>query len=138
VNQLNRRKPPPRRAEPGFLKPLRPALPTPIVCPTATNEVAMPAQQRRWLNQERATPPSRQQLAERRQQDTIGRAQAGPPDLAPQHLELMPQHQDLKLIRPLRTTKQNQQLEQTANDPVSEGQTLKQQTSRTHLPTLPA
>ncbi len=49
----------------------------------------------------------------------------------------MPQHQDLKLLRPLRTTKQNQQLEQTANDPVSEGQALKQ-TSSTHLPTLPA
>jgi len=50
----------------------------------------------------------------------------------------MPQHQDLKLLRPLRTTKQNQQLEQTADDPVSERQTLKQQTSSTHLPTLPA
>src|SRR5439155_17373128 len=59
-------------------------------------------------------------------------------NLAPQHLQLMPQHQDLKLLRPLRTTKQNQQLEQTANDPVSEGQALKQQTSSTHLPTLPA
>src|SRR6266498_1402598 len=50
----------------------------------------------------------------------------------------MPQHQDLKLLRPLRTAKQNQQLEQTPNDPVSEGQTLKQQTSTTHRPTLPA
>ena len=50
----------------------------------------------------------------------------------------MPQHQDLKLLRPLRTTKQNQQLEQTANDPVSEAQALKQQTSDTHRPTLPA
>ncbi len=49
----------------------------------------------------------------------------------------MPQHQDLKLLRPLRTTTQNQQLEQTADNPVSEGQTLKQQTSNTHLPTLP-
>jgi hypothetical protein len=63
--------------------------------------------------------------------------QAQPPDLAPQHLQLMPQHQDLKLVRPFRTTKENQQLEQTANDPVNKGQTLKQQTSSTHLPTLP-
>jgi hypothetical protein len=47
------------------------------------------------------------------------------------------QHQDLKLLRPLRTTKENQQLEQTANDPVTDGQTVKQQTSSTHLPTLP-
>ena len=82
----------------------------------------MPAQQRRRLNQERPPPP-RQDLAERRQQDTIGRPQARPPDLAPQHLQLMPKHQDLKLLRPLRTTKQNQQLEQTANDPINKGQT---------------
>jgi hypothetical protein len=50
----------------------------------------------------------------------------------------MPQDQDLQLLRPLRTTKENQQLEQTANDPVSERQTLKEQTSSTHLRTLPA
>src|SRR6266511_1434805 len=50
----------------------------------------------------------------------------------------MPQHQDLHLLCPLRTAKQNQQLEQTANDPVSKRQTLKQQTSDTHRPTLPA
>jgi hypothetical protein len=98
----------------------------------------MPAQQRRWLDQERAPPLPRQQLAERRQQDTIGRPQPRPPDLAAQHLQLMPQHQDLKLLRPLRTTKKNQQLEQTANNPVSEGQTPKEQTSSMHLATLPA
>jgi len=60
----------------------------------------MPAQQRRWLDQERPPAP-RQHLAERRQQDTIGRPQTRPPDLPPQHLQLMPQHQDLKLLRPL-------------------------------------
>ena len=88
--------------------------------PAATDEIAVPAQQRRRLDQERPPPLPRQQLAERRQQDTIARAQARPPELAPQHVQLMPQHQDLKLLRPLRTTKQNQQLEQTADDPVSE------------------
>src|SRR6266487_5994582 len=74
----------------------------------------------------------------RRKQHTIGRPQTKPTYLAPQYPQLMPQHQDLKLLRPLRTTKQNQKLEQTANDPVSEAQALKQQTSGTHLPTLPA
>ncbi len=90
------------------------------------------------LDQERHPSRPRHQLAERRQQDTIGRPQTRPPNLAPQHLQLMPQHQDLKLLLPLRTTKQNQQLEQTADDPVTERQALKQQTSGTHLPTLPA
>src|SRR6266508_5721044 len=86
----------------------------------------------------RPPPRLRQQLAERSKQHTIGRPQARPPHLAPQHLQLMPQHQDLKLLRPLRTTKKNQQLEQTASYPVSEGHSLKQQTSDTHRPTLPA
>jgi len=65
----------------------------------------------------------------RRKQHTIGRPQTRPTYRAPQYLQLMPQHQDLKLLRPIRTTKQNQQLEQTASDPVSEAQALKQQTS---------
>src|SRR6266545_2265068 len=115
----------------------RPALPTPIVCPAATDEVTMPAQQCRRLDQNRPPPFAWQQLAERRQQHTICRAQARTPNLAPQHLQFMPQHQDLKLLRPLRTTKENQQLKETANGPVSDGQPLRQQTSSAHLPTLP-
>jgi hypothetical protein len=85
----------------------------------------------------RAPPDGRQQLAERRQKTRSADRRRGPPDLAPQHLQLMPQHQGLKLLRPLRATKRNQQLEQTANQPVSERQSLKQQTSSTHPPTLP-
>jgi hypothetical protein len=44
---------------------------------------------------------------------------------------------NLHLLRPLRTTQENQQLQQTANDPISEEQTLKQQTSSAHPATLP-
>jgi hypothetical protein len=44
----------------------------------------------------------------------IGSPQAGPADLAPQHLQLMPPHEDLDLFRSLRTTKENEKLEQTA------------------------
>jgi len=43
----------------------RPALPTPIVGPAATDKVTMPAQQRRWLDQEHPPPLPRQHLAER-------------------------------------------------------------------------
>src|SRR5205823_1909659 len=63
-----------------------------------------------------------------RQQGTIGRPQARPADLAPQHLQLMPQQEDLDLLRPLRTTKENEKLEQTADHPASEGQPFNQQT----------
>src|SRR6266511_4638883 len=48
----------------------------------------------------------------------------------------MPQHEDLNLLRPLRTTKKNNKLEQTADHPISEGQALKQQTPSTHPSTL--
>ena len=48
----------------------------------------------------------------------------------------MPQHEDLDLLRPLRTTKENEKLEQTADYPVSEGKALKQQTASTHPSTL--
>jgi hypothetical protein len=39
----------------------------------------------------------------------------------------VPQHQDLKLLRPLRPTREDQQLEEPANNPLNEGQALKQQ-----------
>ena len=48
----------------------------------------------------------------------------------------MPQHEDLDLLRPLRATKENEKLEQTADHPVSEGQDLKQQTPSTLRSTL--
>src|SRR5918995_208705 len=116
--------------------PRRPARPSALIRPAAADECPMPAQKCRRLDEERPPSRLRQHLAERRQQGTIGRPQARPADLAPQYLQLMPQHEDLDLLRPLRTTKENEQLEQTADDPVSEGQALKQQTPSTHLSTL--
>ncbi len=96
----------------------------------------MPAEKCRRLDKERPPSRPRQHLAERRQQDTIGRPQARTADLTPQHLQLMPQHEYLDLLRPLRTTKENEKLEQTADHPIREGQALKQQTPSTHLSTL--
>jgi hypothetical protein len=96
----------------------------------------MPAEKCRRLDEDRPPSRLRQHLAERRQQGTISRPQARPADLAPQHHKLMPQHEYLDLLRPLRTTKENEKLEQTANHPISEGQALKQQTPSTHLSML--
>ena len=79
--------------------------------PTAPNELAMPAKKRRRLDEERLSARSRQHLAERRQQGTIGRPQARPSDLTPQHLQLMPKDEDLNLLRPLGATKEHKQLE---------------------------
>jgi hypothetical protein len=96
----------------------------------------MPAEKCRRLDEERPPPRLRQDLAERGQQETVGRPQARPTDLASQHLKLMRQHEDLHLLRPLRTTKENEKLEQTPDHPVSEAKALKQQTLNTHLSTL--
>src|SRR5207247_1246747 len=115
---------------------LRSARPSALIRPAAADEFAMPAQKCRRLDEERPPSRLRKHLAERRQQGTIGRPQARPTDLAPQHLQLMPQHEDLDLLRPLRTTKENEKLEQTADHPISERQALKQQTPSTHLSTL--
>jgi hypothetical protein len=46
-------------------------------------------------------PFPRQQLAERPQERTIGRPQTRPPELPPQYVQLMSQHHDLKLLRPI-------------------------------------
>jgi hypothetical protein len=106
------------------------------IAPAAPNELAMSAKKRRRLDEERLPARSRQRLAERRQQSTIGRPQALPRDLTPQHLQLMPKNEDLHLFRPLAATAQDQQLEQAAKCPVDEGQDRDKQTPSTHPPTL--
>ena len=87
----------------------------------------MPKQQRRRLDKKRPPTRSRQHLAQRREQDAIGRLMARASNLAPEHLQLMSKNEDLNLFRPLVATEENQQLEQTANRPVQKGQDRKQQ-----------
>jgi hypothetical protein len=87
----------------------------------------MPTQQCRRLDEKRPPPRSRQNPAQRRKQDAIGRSKAWASNLAPQHLQLMSKNEDLHLLRPLVATEENEQLEQTANRPVQKGQDRKQQ-----------
>jgi hypothetical protein len=96
----------------------------------------MPAQQRRRLDKQRADP--RQRLVERGEYDTVGWARLRPCDLTAQHLQLVPQKQDLRLLPLLRTSEQEHQLEQSARQPVAEPKDLKQQRASTHAQTLRA
>jgi hypothetical protein len=96
----------------------------------------MPAQQRRRLDQQRTR--TRQRLAERGEHDTVGWARLRPGDLTPQHLQLVPQQQDLDLLSLLRASEQEHQLEQSAQQPVAEAKGLKQQRTSTHARTLRA
>jgi hypothetical protein len=96
----------------------------------------MPAQKRRRLEQQRT--PLRQCLAERGEYDPVGWARLRPGDLTPQHLQLMPQQQNLRLLSLLRASKQEHQLEQSTRQPIAEAKELKQQRSSTHARTLRA
>jgi hypothetical protein len=87
----------------------------------------MPTQQRRGLDEKGPQPHTRQHLAQRRQQNAIGRPKAWAGNLAPEHLQLMSKNEDLHLLRSLVTTKKNEQLEQAANRPVQKGQDRQQQ-----------
>jgi hypothetical protein len=57
-------------------------------------------------------------------------------DLAPEHVQLVPENEDLDLLRPIATTAQNEQLEQAANRPVKKGQDRQQQGPSTHPSTV--
>jgi hypothetical protein len=59
--------------------------------PAAADELTVPTQKRRRLDQQRTHP--RQSLAEHRQQDAVGGPNLRPGDLAAQHLQLMAQKQ---------------------------------------------
>jgi hypothetical protein len=75
------------------------------------DEPPMPAQQRFWPHQERLPRAARQHPAERRQEQPIARRELRPPHLPPQNRQLMPQHQDLQLLRAIAAPEQHQQRE---------------------------
>src|SRR6266487_5275416 len=62
----------------------------------------MPAQQRRRRDNERAPACSREQTAGGGKEDSIGRFQVSPPNLATQDSELVPEHDDLQLLETAR------------------------------------
>jgi hypothetical protein len=66
---------------------------------TCGQEIAVPAQQRRWRNKKGAPRPARQQLRARRQHP-VPVAQIGPVHPAAQHGYLMPEREDLDLLGP--------------------------------------
>jgi hypothetical protein len=92
---------------------------TPVrIRPVAGDEPTMPAQERLRPDHERPPRPTRQHPAERSQQQPVIRRELRPPHLPPQDRQLVPQHQDLELLRALATREQHDQLEQTAGEDV--------------------
>ena len=77
----------------------RPAGPPMRVRPTAREHPAVPAQQRLRSDEERLPSATRQHPAERRQHQPVGGGELRPPRLPPQDRQVMPQDEDLELLR---------------------------------------
>jgi hypothetical protein len=71
--------------------------------PAARDQLAMPAQQRYRRRKERRPRRHWQRAAQRGQQQPVGRPQPRAADLTLQDMQLMAQHKDLELLRPLRS-----------------------------------
>ena len=80
----------------------------------------MPAKQRGRRDDKRAPARSRQQTARGSEEDSIGRAQLGPSELATQHRELVAQHDDLELLELIRTEAQRRELQKPPEHEVAE------------------
>src|SRR6266496_1769254 len=89
----------------------RPAYATRIR-PASRHQVPMPAKQRGRSDDKRAPACPRQQTARGGEEDSIGRAQLGPSELATQHRELVAEHDDLELLELIRTEAQRGELQQ--------------------------
>jgi len=82
----------------------------------------VPAQQRRRRNKRRSPPrPPGQHPAERRQQRPIRLRQLRTSDLTLEHAQLVAQQQDLDLLFPLGAKAEHDQLEQTPQRPIEQG-----------------
>jgi hypothetical protein len=121
---------------PRLRKHLRPALWSHGKAPVTTHELAVPAQKRRRLNEQRMH--TRQRLTERRQDDPVSRPRLRPRHPTAEDVQFVPQQQDLHLLPLLRASEEQQQLQQAAQHPICQAKGLKQQRSSTHTRTLRA
>ena len=87
----------------------RPARPAVRIRPAASDQAPVPAQQRLWPNREPAPGAARRDPAERRQHEPVSRLESRPSDLPAQDRQLVPEHEDLELLRSISTGEQHQQ-----------------------------
>ena len=90
------------------------------VRPAASDEAAVPAQQRRRRNQKRPPTRPRQQPTRRSKEDPVGRCQPRPTRLPTKHRQLMSKDDDLQLLEVLRARPQEYELEHAAERQVAE------------------
>jgi hypothetical protein len=69
-------------------------------CPLPSNELAVPAQERRRSDGQHAARGPRQAPPQQRQDEPVARAPGGARDLPPKHADLVAQRQQLDVARP--------------------------------------
>ena len=81
------------------------------VAPASRDQIAVPAQQRRRSDQERAPRGAAQHPGQGSQEDSIGVLEIRSVDLTAEHRDLVAQHKDLDLCGAVTTQHQNQEPE---------------------------
>jgi hypothetical protein len=74
----------------------------------------MPEQERLRPHRERVPGAARKDPAECRQQDSVVHFEPGPPNLAAKDRQLVPEHENLQLLRPITSGEEHHQLQQPA------------------------
>jgi hypothetical protein len=78
----------------------------------------VPAQQRLRPHQEDIPAAARQRAAQRGKQQSIVLLKARPPDVAAKDRQLVPEHENLQLLRPIASSTEHHQLQQPAYDDI--------------------
>jgi hypothetical protein len=90
------------------------------VAPAASDQILMPAQQRLGLGEQPVPAPARQQPGEPSQHRTVGPVQPGSGHLRPQHLDLVAQHEQLRVLGRRAPRQQHQPSQQLAEDQIEQ------------------
>jgi len=99
----------------------RPTSPHRRLPPLASHKRPVPAQQRPWSDQPGVAQRPWQLAGCRREQRTISRTQLRPRHLTAQHLELVPQHDQLDVLHVQATATANERAQQSPEREVDEG-----------------
>jgi hypothetical protein len=100
----------------------RPPQATARIRPVLRDKTLMPTQQRLRAHREHVPGASRQDPAQPREQQPVARREHRPRNLPPQNRELVPQHDDLQVLRDVLPRKQHKQRQQPANDEIHKRQ----------------
>src|SRR5262249_60611481 len=87
--------------------------------PSLGDQAPMPAQQRRWRDDEPSPTGARQESAGGAEQQAVNRGDRRPPRCPTEDRELVPRHDDFEFLELVRPNAQNHEIEKPAKQPVA-------------------